>query len=641
MKKKIQHNLAIVLVLSMSISLILYYALQIQLMHKEITSNSRNLLLQIERILADNQREAEAVTGEFRQGCMEKAKAAAYIVENHPEIMYNLAETKKVAKILAVDELHFFNTEGTIIAGSEPKYYGYNFNSGEQMRFFLPLLNKETQAMCQPITPNTAEGKMMQYAAVWREDGKGIVQIGIEPDRVLDVTKKNELSYIFSLLTTEDYSTIYAVDAKTFEILGSTENTYVGKTLDALGIDEKKAANVESSFHGEIDGERHYIVFINDKKDGVLLGRSVDSAGIYADIAGDTCLLALYLILLAMIMYYVISRYLDKNIIQGISEINAKLKRISNGNLSEKVDVDKTPEFEQLSGHINLMVNTLLESADKLSSVLDMAEIKIGMFEYSKDKGKMIVTSEFWEILEVEEADRETMSVDFAAFDQGINRRLKSAVEGEEDIFQMNGDKAKYIKLKVFIREESVFGLLMDVTRDVEERKRIERERDEDTLTGLYERRAFRARAAACISEPETMQYGAILVMDADNLKAVNDRYGHLAGDKYLCKIAEVISSCSAPFQYTARMSGDEFIQLIYGCETETELRRYVQEVLDSQSGYEVKITDSVVLPVSFSAGYSIYPLESTEYSVLTKIADERMYKNKRKKKSSRCNTSL
>lgn len=66
------------------------------------------------------------------------------------------------------------------------------------MQFFLPMLEDYSLQMCQDITPNTADGKLMQYAAVWREDHKGIVQVGLEPTTVLESMKKTELSYVFS-----------------------------------------------------------------------------------------------------------------------------------------------------------------------------------------------------------------------------------------------------------------------------------------------------------------------------------------------------------------------------------------------------------------------------------------------------------
>ena len=74
---------------------------------------------------------------------------------------------------MQVDELHLFDTKGKLFSGSVPKYYNYTFESGEQMKFFLPMLKDKSMQLCQEVTPNTAENKLMQYIAVWREDQKG------------------------------------------------------------------------------------------------------------------------------------------------------------------------------------------------------------------------------------------------------------------------------------------------------------------------------------------------------------------------------------------------------------------------------------------------------------------------------------
>ncbi len=109
----------------------------------------------------------------------------------------SVEELKKIASMIEVDEIHIFDTTGCIISGTHPSYYGYTFDSGDQMSFFKPMLEDQSLRLVQDITPNTAEMKMMQYSALWSHDGKFIVQVGMEPVNVLKVTEKNELSYIF------------------------------------------------------------------------------------------------------------------------------------------------------------------------------------------------------------------------------------------------------------------------------------------------------------------------------------------------------------------------------------------------------------------------------------------------------------
>ena len=200
-------------------------------------------LREIGQILNQNEKETQKAKESLMEQCFMSAEAISYMIQGKPDIVGNQQEIQRIAGMLQVDEVHLFDTEGNLYAGSEPRYYGLNFNSGEQMRFFLPMLKDYDLRLCQEITPNTAEQKLMQYAAVWSRDHKGIVQVGLEPTTVLEAMKKTELSYIFSLVTSEKDETIYAIDPDSGLCGPSAGRTGRGKrdvrTDDGLAFPEK------------------------------------------------------------------------------------------------------------------------------------------------------------------------------------------------------------------------------------------------------------------------------------------------------------------------------------------------------------------------------------------------------------------
>lgn len=98
----------------------------------------------------------------------------------------------------------------------------------------------------------------------------------------------------------------------------------------------------------------------------------------------------------------------------------------------------------------------------------------------------------------------------------------------------------------------SEVGLLEDVTIPTLEQQRIERERDYDILTGLYNRQAFNRVCADLFAHPAQLHCSALLMMDLDNLKQINDTYGHDWGDQYIhqtgqCFAANAPRTPSAP----------------------------------------------------------------------------------------------
>jgi diguanylate cyclase (GGDEF)-like protein len=641
-KKMVQRSMGIIIVFAMLISLMMNYWLQISTVQHDMDASSRDLFWQINQILQKNTAELQEIQQQFAENCLAQARTAAYLVEHDPSLLSSQEEIEKMVGLLQdVDELHFFDETGRLYAGSETIYIGFTFDSGEQMRFFQPMLQDRTLELCQDIMPNTAEGKLMQYAAVWREDGKGIVQVGMEPHRVLEATKKNELSYIFSLLTEDDGSVLYAADPETFQILGSTQQKYVGKTLTDLGIDTEKIVPEGAGFFSILEYENSYCFF--EQKGSVLLGRICTLETLYQNVNENTLLLAIYLLLLGMVLVYGICHYLDKNIVSGIEHINAKLQTITDGDLDEQVDVCTTPEFIELSGHINRMVQSLLASTEKLSSVLDVVQLPIGAYEYNRSMKRVRCTKRLPEILGLKEEEQERLLSDYCLFEERIQKILLDSPEKlAPSVFCLRTEhgQLRYLKLESFLRDSNVLGIVLDVTKDVEQLKKTEQERDEDLLTGLQIRRSFYAHLEELFCQSNDLGYAAMMIIDADNLKFVNDNYGHEMGDCYLKGISDLLAQ---PFlsedgaeigkRLVARLGGDEFAIFLYGCQSVQELEECLSQLRRRQNDTMISMGETIHLSLCFSMGYAICPQEGADYHTLLKIADEKMYREKRLRK--------
>ncbi|MCD7772608.1 MAG: GGDEF domain-containing protein, partial [Ruminococcus sp.] len=260
---------------------------------------------------------------------MTNAKAVDYMLLENPDALDDVDELKKIAELVEVDEIHIFDETGCIVSGTHPEYYGYTFDSGEQMEFFKPMLEDKTLSLVQDITPNTAEGKVMQYSAVWSTSGNYIVQIGMSPDSVLSLTEHNEISYIFSLLTTDVGAELYAIDKESKTIIGSTDSDCIDVKMKVLGFDLDRIESSGDGFHAVINGVPSFCIFT--EVDGTLVGRVISDTRMYRSIPNAVIALIGGLIIVALVLIIAISRHINKYVIKEINYVNDKLQKIADG----------------------------------------------------------------------------------------------------------------------------------------------------------------------------------------------------------------------------------------------------------------------------------------------------------------------
>lgn len=136
MKKKITVQISAIIVFAMVLFMVVNYLLQALAAQSDMIAVSEEQFWQLDQLIEENNESYQVATNDFRDICILRTRAAAYMVEHTPGAVGDLDELKKILKLLEVDELHVFDREGTIISGTEPKYYGMNMTDGEQISFF-------------------------------------------------------------------------------------------------------------------------------------------------------------------------------------------------------------------------------------------------------------------------------------------------------------------------------------------------------------------------------------------------------------------------------------------------------------------------------------------------------------------------
>lgn len=153
-----------------------------------------------------------------------------------------------------------------------------------------------------------------------------------------------------------------------------------------------------------------------------------------------------------------------------------------------------------------------------------------------------------------------------------------------------------------------------------------------DALTQLPNRKAFQEQLAHALETGR--EELAILFIDLDRFKAVNDSKGHAVGDKLLVEVAKRLKQAVRSGDVVARLSGDEFTILLHDCTQADKAEMIASKVLKAVN--EVFTIEDHALHISASIGISLAPLHGREVSELLTKADSAMYRAKRKGKN-RC----
>ncbi|OCW18989.1 GGDEF domain-containing protein [Pseudomonas sp. S3E12] len=149
-----------------------------------------------------------------------------------------------------------------------------------------------------------------------------------------------------------------------------------------------------------------------------------------------------------------------------------------------------------------------------------------------------------------------------------------------------------------------------------------------DPLTALYNRRALDLRAPRLLAQVSAQQPGALLLIDIDNFKSVNDLHGHTAGDRVLIALSEMIRAVVPRGALAARLGGDEFVILLNPASTEqiVELGSSLREQFQQLAAQ----TFATPAPVTLSIGATLFDQPPASLAALIEQGDTTLYESKR-----------
>lgn len=376
--------------------------------------------------------------------------------------------------------------------------------------------------------------------------------------------------------------------------------------------------------HAPFDSDKWYLVGISSKESLFAFSRQMQALLVFSVVM--TFAIGLVGILLVS---YRLSR--------PIRRLSAEVEKAQKINNLPELSSTGIREIDQFASSISYLGREVVEASTRFLGIMNLVSVDLAGYDVQESAKSVYVTDNYFPLLGMEDVDASSLTPEtFVKLQKEIHEKyFYSVSEDGSTIYSVPqaGGTVRYLRSEYKEQDGRLVGVIEDITASALEKMRIERERDCDNLTKLYARRGFRREADALFLKPEILKHAALLMIDLDNLKSTNDRFGHNFGDLYIQTAGRCFVENTPGNTLCARMSGDEFIVLFYGYDSREEIREKIDALYQAIGKVSFVLPNGENMGLSASGGVAWFPEDSTNLSELMKYADFAMYQVKRSKK--------
>lgn len=424
--------------------------------------------------------------------------------------------------------------------------------------------------------------------------------------------------------------------AENLDNIALARNTQLGASLVVDGFQDKNLSYQRDWVREDTDYEDVYTMMVDESKyyisthklsiyssnspyeieewlfSGVILEDDLfqGNSGVLSQIV-YAAILALGLTLVSLM---VIGTYLS-------SPIRRLISNLSNDGIKDyKTNIF---EIDLLLSEIEKYEKKVYEYPKKMNQIIEMAGLKVASFEISMEENYVVLGQNFYNLLCLEDGKNEITINDFQFYVSKVCK-TKNIFSLNENVFFLEENNT-WIRFKVVPALTGFIGVIFDVTKEMEDKIKIETERDHDFLTGLLNRGGFFNKADKFFQNG--MKEALMMMIDLDNLKKLNDTFGHDAGDEYIKTFARILHEISSEKIICCHLSGDEFLVLLHNYESKEAINEEIERIKSKIENTEFVYYD-VRKKISISCGMVYYSYHQS-VEELRKEADFAMYEIK------------
>jgi diguanylate cyclase (GGDEF)-like protein/PAS domain S-box-containing protein len=295
-------------------------------------------------------------------------------------------------------------------------------------------------------------------------------------------------------------------------------------------------------------------------------------------------------LLFAALTVSLVALLLARRLTRGLDHLMQVASAVERGWGKRRADVGRQDEIGVLARHLDHMLDAIEQQkklisqsearyrflADNISDVIWIVNLETERWEYMSPSVEKMLGYSVDEMM-AQPVMQSLTAKSYADMQGRITERRKLFLSGADEGNVYTDEAEQYCRNGMlvwtevtthFARNEHGELILLGVTRDISERKKAEEQIRNlafyDTLTQLPNRRLLQDRFNLVISAcKRNNQYAALMFIDLDNFKPLNDEHGHDVGDILLMEVARRISSCVREVDTVARFGGDEFVVML------------------------------------------------------------------------------
>ncbi len=368
MKKIFTQRLFIYMIVALTVTIAAIFILQTITNRHSNMASSQSKLAYVREKLAGNEENIAQLTENLGQNNLAKARAFADMLAAQPSIADNQEKLLEIRDRLMVNEVHIIDEEGIITSSSIDAYVGFDMKSGEQSNAFMVIVDDPSIEIVQEPQKNVAEGIIIQYIGVARTDAKGLVQVGMRPEVLEKALAGTDISVVLDEIDFGTNGYVYAIDKQSGLLLAFPDKALVGTSAAEAGFPQVFTGKGKAKING-VSG--YY--YAEDNGD-MVIGTFLPASEYYASRRNQTIIVSFSMLLIFGVLLVTINRMVDSKIVRGINNITEHTKEIAEGNFDIAINEKSTPEYEQLSSSINIMVQSICQNMRENENLLSQQE---------------------------------------------------------------------------------------------------------------------------------------------------------------------------------------------------------------------------------------------------------------------------